>query len=121
MRFANFAAILGKSLNLPAPRLPVQNVRPLCGLGTAAKSFSIRLVRNNTGQTEHIPRRVVRMYSHVDTRFVASGHNAFKEVNEVIEELFVRNVLVRVQKRVKLARGITFVPAGKMQIVGVEL
>ena len=35
-----FAAIFGKSLNLPAPKLPVQNVIPLCLFGTAANSLS---------------------------------------------------------------------------------
>ena len=61
------------------------------------------------------------MDRHVDARFVARGHDAVQEIDEVFKELFVRDVLILFEEAVKLFGGIAFVPAGKAQVVLIEL
>ena len=61
------------------------------------------------------------MDRHVDARFVARGHDAVQEIDEVFKELFVRDVLVLLEEPVELFGGVAFVPAGKAQVVLIEL
>ena len=86
-------------------------VEPARTQTSRAERYSVVLIRyrlkqlivvfffaNNSGQTEHIPRRIVGMYRHIDARFVAGRHNRIQKIHKVFKQFLVRDSLVFVQK-----------------------
>ena len=60
------------------------------------------------------------MDRHIDPRFVAGGHDAVEEIDQVFEQLFVRDARVFLQEPVQLRGRVAFVPTRKMQIFRIE-
>ena len=81
----------------------------------------VRTLADDARQSEYIPRRIVGVYSHIDTALVARGHYPVKEVYEVVEQLFVRHAFVRVKQSVELVGGIALVPARQARLAHIEL
>ena len=58
-------------------------------------SFQFFLRRNDTGQSEYAPGRIVWMNSHVDVVFVTYRHNGFQEVYQIVKKFFFINVFIQ--------------------------
>ena len=58
------------------------------------KSVVILFSADYSRKSENIPRRIVRMDSHIYPRFLAGGHYGFKEINEIFEKFLVSHSLV---------------------------
>ena len=78
----------------------------------------VRLVDDDTGQTEYTPGGIVGMNGHVDIVFVADRHDALQEVLQVRKQLLIVHILVHLEQFLDVSHTLRL-PAGQDRTVGI--